>query len=198
VTEADHEANRYHLEALVGGRTRWREHVEQTKILDVQWDKLPLSFRQKWWQATDYGQHPPSPEFAARMPELLAIDQTKLENDKREIAADTARAHEFLIACWRLQPPLHDGRVDHLGRRCEQCLRPASPCKVRCLRLMLHETDTAKVEALDTALRIALPRLVHETVEAFKKALPPLLADLSDGEWNKLRDDEDRRRGRPI
>jgi hypothetical protein len=133
----DAEANRRHLEALVGGRTRWREHIEQgTKVLGVQWDKLPLTFRQKWWKATDYGGHPPSPEFAALMPELLAVDQAKLENDKREIAADTACARELLIACWRKQPPL-PGRVDHLGRGCAECLRQASPCQERCLRALL-------------------------------------------------------------
>jgi hypothetical protein len=135
----DAEANRRHLEALVGGHTRWREHIDLGgKILDIQWDKLPLKFRQQWWEATDYGRHSPSSEFPARMPKLLAVEQAKLENDKREIAADTARAREFLTECWRRQPPLL-GCVDHLGRSCAECLRPWSPCKVRCLRSILGE-----------------------------------------------------------
>jgi hypothetical protein len=51
--------------------------------------------------------------------------------NKREIAADVAPAREFLRQARK--PP------------CEQCLRPASPCKERCLRSMLrrrarHET----------------------------------------------------------
>lgn len=113
----DAEANRRHLEALVGGRTHWREHIEQgTKVLDVSWDKLPLKFRQEWWKATDYGRHPPAPEFTARMSELLAIEQAKLENLKREIAADTARAKELLSRglTWR--------RMDLLRLRCWRCI----------------------------------------------------------------------------
>jgi len=38
-------------------------------------DKLPLSFRRAWWQATVYGRHPPTPAFAAQMPEQLALTQ---------------------------------------------------------------------------------------------------------------------------
>jgi hypothetical protein len=137
MTDADHEANRRHLAALIGSPdTRWHEHIEQgTQVLGVQWDKLPLAFRQKWWKATGYGEHFRHLPHEAR---LLADEQAKLEADKREIAADTARTHEFLLASWRQQPPLHSGRVDHLGRRCEQCLRPASPCKERCLQSMLQ------------------------------------------------------------
>jgi hypothetical protein len=63
----DKDANHYHLEALVGGRTRWHEHIEQdTKVLGIQWDKLPLGFRQQWWEATgfhpgtEFKRHPPS------------------------------------------------------------------------------------------------------------------------------------------
>jgi hypothetical protein len=131
----DDEANRWHLEALVGGDTRWRRHIEQgIRVLGVQWDKLPLEVRRRWWRETGYNRLPPSPEFAARMPELLAAEQPKLENKKREIVADSAHAHELLSRARR--PP------------CEQCLRPASPCKLRCLRSMLHEfSDDQKTPA---------------------------------------------------
>jgi hypothetical protein len=132
LTVATSDANRFHIEALVGGRTRWHEHIEL--VLGVSWDKLPLRFRREWWEATDYGGYPPESE--SRMAELLAAEQTGLENTQREILADTARAREFLLACWRQQPPL-PGRVDHLGRGCAECLRPASPCRERCLRSML-------------------------------------------------------------
>jgi hypothetical protein len=54
MTDRGDEANRRHLSALVGGRTCWREHIEQgTKVLGIQWDKLSLEFRRKWWKATD-------------------------------------------------------------------------------------------------------------------------------------------------
>jgi hypothetical protein len=62
------EANRLHTEALIGGDTRWRAHLKL--VLGVRWDRLPLKFRQGWWRATDYGQHPPESE--AEMAELLA------------------------------------------------------------------------------------------------------------------------------
>ena len=126
----DDEANRYHIEALVGGRTRWRERIEQVKILGVRWDKLPLKFRQAWWKTTDYGEHSPSPEFA---PDLLSVEQAQLENDKREIVADTVRASEFLRQIRK--PP------------CEQCLRPASPCRERCLRSFLTSENRAGMSA---------------------------------------------------
>jgi hypothetical protein len=133
----DAEATRRHLEGLIGGRTRWREHIEQgAKVLGISWDKLPLKVRQEWWKATDYGRHPLAPEFMAQLPELLATEQAKLETAKQEIAADTARAREFLTESWRRQPPLWGGRVDHLGRSCAECLRPAPFCQERCLRSM--------------------------------------------------------------
>jgi hypothetical protein len=128
----DAEANRLHIEALVGGRTRWREHIEL--VLGVSWDRHPLNFRRAWWEATDYGQHPPGSE--EQMAELLAAEQAGLDDVRREILTDTARARELLLACWRERPPL-PGRVDHLGRGCAECLRPASPCRERCLRSML-------------------------------------------------------------
>jgi hypothetical protein len=106
------EANRRHLAALVGGRGRWQEHVEQSpKVLGVQWDKLPPGFRQQWWEATDYGRHEPSPELAARMPELLAAARLEAENDKRELAADTDRAVEVLRHRWRLRLELRATRL---------------------------------------------------------------------------------------
>jgi hypothetical protein len=87
------------------------------------WRKLPLKVRQMWWRETDYNRLPPSPEFTARLPEVLAAAQVERENERREIAADIVRAQDFLRQARR--PP------------CEECLRPASPCKVRCLRSVL-------------------------------------------------------------
>jgi hypothetical protein len=72
----------------------------------------------------------------SRWPELLAAEQAGLDAVRREILTDTARARELLLACWRERPPL-PGRVDHLCRGCAECLRPASPCRERCLRSML-------------------------------------------------------------
>jgi hypothetical protein len=91
-------------------------------------------FRCLWRQATNYGQHPPSEEFSARMPELLAAAQREDESDQREIAADTARAAELL-------------RRAEARRPCEQCLRPASPCQERCLR-SLYENPALWERAL--------------------------------------------------
>jgi hypothetical protein len=87
------------------------------------WFSLPLKIRQLWWRETNYNRKPPSPEFMARLPQALADALREVEDDKREKAADTAKAREFLRQAQ--QPP------------CKQCLRPASPCKDRCLRSML-------------------------------------------------------------
>lgn len=76
-----------------------------------------------WWRETDYNRKPPSQEFMMRLPQLLPAAKIEAENDKREIAADIAVGRELLSRAQR--PP------------CEECLRPASPCKVRCLRSML-------------------------------------------------------------
>jgi hypothetical protein len=101
-------------------------------ILGVPWNKLPIEFRRKWWRATDFNQHPPSPEFEAQMPELLAVEQALEINRRRKIAADTARAREFLAR-------------DH--QRCGECLRPASPCERRCLRSMLDSTAAIRTSS---------------------------------------------------
>jgi hypothetical protein len=77
------------------------------EILGVPWRKLPQQrgregkarlgkFKNLWWRATDYGQHLLSPEFMARLPELLAAAQREDENDKREDAADIARSERAL------------------------------------------------------------------------------------------------------
>jgi hypothetical protein len=126
MTERDDEANRWHLEALVGVRTRWREHVErEAKFLGIPWSEVPRTFFKKWWKATGWGRHPPSPEFAAQVPQLLVEDRAKLDRIKRKAVADTGRAREVL-------------RQAETRRPCEQCLRPASPCTERCLRSMLQ------------------------------------------------------------
>jgi uncharacterized protein DUF3310 len=92
-------------------------------ILGIPWFELPLSIRRLWWKETDYNQRSPSPEFMLQLPQFLAAAQIEVENDKREIAADTTAALALLHQA--RQPP------------CEDCLRPASPCKERCLRSML-------------------------------------------------------------
>jgi Protein of unknwon function (DUF3310) len=94
----------------------------QSVILGIIWFELPLSIRRMWWKETNYNRKPPSEDFTTRLPQLLAAVQVEIENDKREIAADTARARELLSRAQ--QPP------------CEQCLRPEAPCCVRCLRSM--------------------------------------------------------------
>lgn len=63
----------------------------------------------------------------ARLPQVLAAAQLELQKDKREIATDTARVSELLGQARR--PP------------CEQCLRPASPCKERCLRDLFRQLE---------------------------------------------------------
>src|SRR5262245_1328904 len=118
-----YEANHWHLEALVGGNTRWRERIEQVRVLDVRWDKLPLAVRRMWWRETDYSRRPASPEFMAQLPQLLADEQAKVEAIKCEIADATARACVLLSEARQLP--------------CKQCLRPASPYRERCLRSML-------------------------------------------------------------
>ena len=66
------------------------------------------------------------PNFEARMAELLAADIAADETKKHKIKADTKRADEFLRT---------------VARDCACCLRPASPCQVRCLRSLLHPDD---------------------------------------------------------
>jgi hypothetical protein len=134
MTAADDEANRRHLNALVGGLgTRWREDIERqnVKVLGIPWFELPLfherdrrhlSIRRLWWRETDYNRKPPSEEFLAQLPQLLAAAKLELEADKREIAAELAAGRELLRQARR--PP------------CEDCLRPESRCRVRCLRSM--------------------------------------------------------------
>jgi hypothetical protein len=58
--------------ASARGEPLWK-HRRVPEILGVLWFKLPEKFRQRWWRETDYGRRPPAAEFAACMPELLAI-----------------------------------------------------------------------------------------------------------------------------
>src|SRR5262245_51855116 len=124
------------LLAAAWHRAHDRKPVE-LEICGIQWKKLPLGIRQRWWRETNYNRLPPSAEFMERLPQLLANEQAKADEEKQEIKAAVARAREILADAWRRQPPLHSGRVDHLGRGCAECLRTASPCQVRCLRSML-------------------------------------------------------------
>jgi hypothetical protein len=96
-------------------------------VLGVSWFDLPLEVRRMWWRETDYSRSP-SQEFTV-LPEFLASEQAKRENDKRECAAAVAAACELLRQA-EAQRPL-----------CEQCLRPAPPCAIRCLRSLLHPDD---------------------------------------------------------
>jgi hypothetical protein len=98
---------------------KFKTEANEFKLLGVSWLDLPhfherdrqhLSIRRLWWRETDYSRRPPSPEFMARLPQLLADAQREVENDKRERAADAARARELLRQARK--PP------------CEQCLRP--------------------------------------------------------------------------
>jgi hypothetical protein len=91
-------------------------------ILGIPWCDLPLEVRRAWWQATSYGQHEPSPEFMASLPALRASAESKPRETKHEIASDIAAAQKLLE-----RAPLPP---------CEQCLRPHSPCRLRCLRSM--------------------------------------------------------------
>jgi hypothetical protein len=92
----------------------WRDEPPPRKvpvILGVPWFDLPLSIRQMWWKETNYNRLPPSPEFAARMPELLAVEQAKLEADKREAVAATTSALEVLRHRRRLRLELFAKRL---------------------------------------------------------------------------------------
>jgi dCTP deaminase len=131
----DVEANRHHLEGLVGGRTRWREHIEQKdfKVLDIPWFKLPIDTRRRWWRRTKYNRRPPSAKFMAWLPRFLTHDQAKADKNKRARAAELAAGRALLSRAQ--QPP------------CEQCLRPWSPCQVRCLRSILEGNAPAACEA---------------------------------------------------
>jgi hypothetical protein len=44
-----------------------------------QWRKLPLHFRQKWWQETDYGKRPPEAALMQQALELLQNGRTEVD-----------------------------------------------------------------------------------------------------------------------
>jgi hypothetical protein len=122
----------------------------EPEILGIPWRKLPIYTRQRWWKETDYRRRSPSPEFVAQLPQLLAIDQAKVDEDKRELAAELAAGHEML----KRATPATPTPCDHCLRRMLQTLlsaaeghlvvQPTSLCKVRCLRSMLEEVASAK------------------------------------------------------
>ena len=56
--------------------------------------------------------------------------------------------------------------------------------------------DSSKIVALADVLKVKLPELVHVAFTQFKAELPGILPGLSDDEWTKIRDDENRRRAR--
>jgi len=105
--------------------------IGEPEILRIPWRKLPLLFRQRWWQATDYGRELPAPEFIATMPELLTTAQLFEDDRQARFAAELAAGREVLRQAH--QPP------------CEQCLR-SPPCQQRCLRSMLrlHQRQQAQ------------------------------------------------------
>jgi len=41
------------------------------KFTREEWFKLPLTFRQRWWRATDFSRREPSPELLAEARRLL-------------------------------------------------------------------------------------------------------------------------------
>jgi hypothetical protein len=100
----------------------------------LRWFELPMSVRRKWWRATNGNTTPASTEFLAKLPALLASAESKLRETKHEIASDIAAAQKLLERA-RLPP-------------CERCLRPHSPCRLRCLRsLRMSEAEAVAAEA---------------------------------------------------
>lgn len=147
----------------------WRDEPlprKEPKILGVSWFDLPRQrgregrkarearFRRLWLKATDYGRHPPSQEFMARLPELLAAAQLEDEADKREDEADIARARELLSQVRK--PP------------CESCLRPAAPCQRRCLRPLLLSNDPRVKARMTDALLLAIRELIQAAERKMK------------------------------
>jgi hypothetical protein len=59
---------------------------------------------------------------------------------------------------------------------------------------MSEDIDAAEVEALCGALKDALPKFVHIAFTQFVVELPGILPGLSDDDWTKIRDAEDKRR----
>jgi dCTP deaminase len=59
------------------------------------------------------------------------------------------------------------------------------------------DIDAAKIEALVAVLKTALPQLLDEALVARDIALSKFVADLSEGEWDKLKREEDQRRAGP-
>ena len=110
-----------HGDVLLQAAAEFGEGKRMMDVLGSPWRELPLGVRQAWWAETDYSRTPPSPEFMARLPQLMVAEQAKEDARKRRIAADTARGREMLSQA--RTPP------------CEQCLR-SPPCAVRCLRSM--------------------------------------------------------------
>jgi len=59
-----------------------------------------------------------------------------------------------------------------------------------------EEIDAVKVAALVDVLRTALPELVAIAFAKFEAELPLILPGLTDDDWQRIRDAEDRRRER--
>jgi hypothetical protein len=128
----------------------WRDEPpprKEPEILGVPWFDLPIRIRRLWWRETDYNRRPPSLEFMARLPQLLADAQLEAAKHRREIAADVAHAHELLSQARK--PP------------CESCLRPAAPCQRRCLRPLLLPNDARVKARMTDALLLAIRELIQ-------------------------------------
>jgi hypothetical protein len=137
--------------------------ADKFKVLGVAWFELPIKIRRLWWRETDFNRKPPSPEFMERLPPVLAAAKLELENDKREIAADVAHAHELLSQARK--PP------------CESCLRPAAPCQRRCLRPLLLPNDVRVKARMSDALLLAIRELIQaaerELIQAAEREMQP-------------------------
>jgi hypothetical protein len=136
----------------------WRDEPPPRKepdILSVRWRELPIKFRLRWWEETNYGRKPPSPEFVAALPQLLTDAQVESENEKRVIVVDVAHARELLRQARK--PP------------CESCLRPAAPCQRRCLRPLLLPND-ARVKARMTDAPLLA---IRELIQAAEREMQP-------------------------
>jgi hypothetical protein len=136
---------------------------QEPKILGVAWFDLPIRIRRLWWRETDYNRRPPSLEFMARLPQLLADAQLEAAKHRREIAADVAHAHELLSQARK--PP------------CESCLRPAAPCQRRCLRPLLLPNDVRVKARMSDALLLAIRELIQaaerELIQAAEREMQP-------------------------
>jgi hypothetical protein len=68
------------------------------------WHKLPLKFRQRWWREMDYSRRPPSLEFLAQMPALLADARAKSDRSSTRPCPTSLMLAKFCAAPRRAGP----------------------------------------------------------------------------------------------